>query len=288
MHEHLSLGPPPRRERWYDFLAQLAHMKCYSNTEESVLTQLYLIRHGEAVCNVDPTAPTAGMRGDLGLTPRGVLQAERLRDRLATTGEIQADVLIASTLPRARQTAEIIAPAIGLPIIWDDDVQELNVGEVDGVPWNEIEAQVPDLRFEPLRPFAPGGENWPQFVLRVGGALERIVREHHGKTIVVVCHGGVIDASFLLFAGLGGMVMPALEMHTRNTSITHWELRRRPAPWLSMGREVEQLCWVLHRYGDDLHTRDLDGDERIYWPRFATPGEVGESEPAIPLPTEPD
>jgi probable phosphoglycerate mutase len=252
--------------------------------EECNLTHLYLIRHGEAVCNVDPMAPTAGMRGDLGLTQRGVQQAERLRDRLAATGEIQADVLIASTLPRARQTAEIIAPAIGLPIIWDDDVQELKVGDVDGIPWNEVEAQVPNLRYEPWKPFAPGGENWPQFVLRVGAALERIVREHFGKTIVIVCHGGVVDGSFLLFSGLAGMTIPALELHTRNTSITHWELRRRPAPWLTTGREAGPLTWVLHRYGDDLHARDLNGDGRIQWSRF---GGAGEAAPAVPLPTEP-
>lgn len=259
-----------------------------ANIEERVLTHLYLIRHGEAVCNVDPTAPTAGMRGDLGLTPRGVQQAERLRDRLAATGEIEADVLIASTLPRARQTAEIIAPALGgLPIIWDDDVQELNVGEVDGTPWNEIEAQVPDLRYEPWKQFSPGGENWPQFLMRVGTAMERIVREHFDKTIVVVCHGGVVDASFLLFSGIASMTLSALEMHTRNTSITHWELRRRPAPMLTTGQAVEPLCWVLHRYGDDLHTRDLDSGERIQWTRFRAPAESDTSEPSVPLPTEP-
>ena len=249
------------------------------------MTHLYLIRHGQAFSNIDPTAPTAGMRGDLGLTPRGIQQAERLRDRLATTGEIQADVLIASTLPRARQTAEIIAPALDLSIIWDDDVQELRVGEVDGIPWNEVEDQVPDLRYEPWRPFSPGGENWPQFVMRVGRALERIVREHFGKTVVIVCHGGVVDSSFLLFSGLAGMTVPTLELHTRNTSITHWELRRRPAPWLTLGQEVEPLSWVLHRYGDDLHVRDLDGDGRIHWPRFSG---ASEASLAVPLPTEPE
>ena len=69
------------------------------------------------------TGEVAGPLGDEGLTERGRLQAARLRDRLAATGEIAADVLIASPLARARQTAEIIAPALALPIIFDDDVQ---------------------------------------------------------------------------------------------------------------------------------------------------------------------
>ena len=47
-------------------------------------THLYLIRHSRAVANVENIL--AGMRSDTGLTPLGVTQAERLRDRLAATG----------------------------------------------------------------------------------------------------------------------------------------------------------------------------------------------------------
>ena len=86
-------------------------------------TNLYLIRHGEAVSNVEPII--GGMRGDVGLTALGIAQAERLRDRLAATHEIPADVLIASNLPRARQTAEIIQPALGVPVCLDESVQEM-------------------------------------------------------------------------------------------------------------------------------------------------------------------
>ncbi len=57
-------------------------------------TNLYLIRHGEAHVNVNPGGPIGGMKGDAGLTDLGRKQAERLRDRLAASGEIQADVFI--------------------------------------------------------------------------------------------------------------------------------------------------------------------------------------------------
>jgi probable phosphoglycerate mutase len=240
------------------------------------LTQLYLIRHGEAVSNVDRTAPTAGMQGDQGLTPLGVTQAERLRDRLAATDEIRADVLIASTLPRARQTAELIAPALGLPIIWDDQVQELSVGDADGIPWNEIEPNVPDFRKEPFRPLAPGGENWPGFVLRIGTAFDRITHEHEGKTIVIVCHGGVVDASFIIFFGLSSFTLSPVEFHTRNTSITRW--RTHP-------KEHERPVWRLVSYNDDAHVRDIGAEERIRWPKVPAKG-GGAEEPAVPLPTE--
>ena len=87
------------------------------------MTHLYLIRHGQAINVVQKTS------GDPGLSPLGVKQAERLRDRLAASGEIATDVLITSTMLRAKQTAEIIAPALGLPIIFDDEVQEQRPGE---------------------------------------------------------------------------------------------------------------------------------------------------------------
>ncbi|MGZ3716047.1 MAG: histidine phosphatase family protein [Ktedonobacterales bacterium] len=243
------------------------------------MTHLYLIRHGEALTNVDGSV--AGTQGDKGLTDHGREQARRLRDRLTATGEIQADVLIASTLERARQTAEIIAPALGLPIIADDDVQEMRVGEADGMSHDEFIAThgKPDFRRSPFKPLSPGGENWPHFVVRVATALDRIVREHHGKTIVIVCHGGVIDASFSIFFGLGSLALPQSEFHTRNTSITHWELRER---------EGEPPRWRLDRYNDDVHTHDIGADERIQWTRLAATYHASpwSDEPSVPLPTE--
>ena len=228
------------------------------------MTKLYLIRHGQAHCNVPPYGVVAGPKGDAGLTPLGMQQAERLRDRLAATGEIAADVLIASTLPRAMQTANIIAPALGdLPIIPDDDVQEMRVGGLDGLPWEHIRDSVPDHRVEPYRPFGPGGENYPRFQLRVAEALDRIITEHAGKSIVVVCHGGVVDGSFAYFFGLPTLAPGKTGLYTANTSITQWE--EEPHDGIS-------LRWRLVRYNDALHIRDLDKPERLGWVRLA-PGE---------------
>ena len=243
-------------------------------------THIYLIRHGEAVANVENIL--AGMRSDTGLTPLGVIQAERLRDRLVATGEITADTLIASTLPRAMQTAEIIAPALGLPIIPDDDVHELRPGEADGLRMSEfIERYGPmrDFREDPYHPLAPGGDSWGSFVTRVGDALHRIAREHDGKTVVVVCHGGVVDASILVGLGMAA-VAPALgQFHTHNTSITEWE-----RGLLVRAERIQR--WRLIRYNDDLHTRDIGLTERIQWTRVASTHPEGE--PAAPLLTEDD
>jgi probable phosphoglycerate mutase len=210
------------------------------------MTNLYLIRHGEGMFAVH--GRLADLRGAAGMSPHGVAQAERLRARLAATGEIRPDVLIASSLPRAQETAAILAPALGgLPVRLDDDLHEMRYGEADGMLLTEYEARfgVPDVYREPLRPLAPGGEHWVGFVARVSAALARITRDHAGQTIVLVCHGGVIEAAFLYFLGLDAAAGAWAGLFPQNTSITHWVQQAWPA-----GR------WQLQRYNDHLHLRD--------------------------------
>jgi probable phosphoglycerate mutase len=232
------------------------------------MTNLYLIRHGEA------TTQVSNVLRDEGLTPLGVKQAERLRDRLAGTGEIAADVLIASTLPRARQTAEIIAPAFNLPIIWDDEVQELRMGEAEGMELEEFREKFGGYKIEeyPFRPVATRGENWGQFVLRVAMALDRITREHAGKTIVIVCHGGVIDNSFVYFFGMNSLTLPEVRFYTYNTSITHWRKN-------VVSDEGQKERWRLIRYNDNLHIRDIDSPVSIPWAQLPKPARRGRRAP---------
>ncbi len=239
------------------------------------VTNLYLVRHGEAWSNVEPII--GGMKGDKGLTPLGVSQAERLRDRLMKTGEIKADILIASDLPRARQTAEIIAPALGLPIRWDPEVEEMRPGDADGMNLDEFKAKygMPDFRHNPLKPLATNGENWPQFMLRVAMALERIAHEQKGKTVVVVCHGGVIEGSFSYFMGLSTLAAPRIDFFPHNTSLTHWQ--RWP-------RADGQFYWRLCGYNDALHLRDLDTKDITLWEAMTAEPSAGHDEPSVPLP----
>ncbi len=244
------------------------------------VTSLYMIRHGEGIYQVEKIV--AGPRGDGGLSPLGRRQAERLRDRLAGTGEIKADVLIASTLPRAYETAQIIAPALGLVVQPDDEVQEMRPGEADGLTFEAADQKYgpfPDFRLEPFANNTPGAENWPQFVLRVATALTRITRQHEGKTIVVVCHGGVIDSSLTYFFGLSTVHLPPVLLDTHNTAITHWERGYAFRPQHSN-------LWRLVSYNDDLHLRGLDRNQAIPWSALAGEPLVGQDAPALPLPTE--
>lgn len=220
------------------------------------MLNLHLIRHGEADVNVRRVV--GGMRGDTGLTARGVVQVERLRDRLAATGEISADVLVTSTLPRARRTAEILAPALGLPLVLEDDLQELNPGEADGMLVDEALAQfgMPDFERDPTRPLCPGGESWTRFMGRVAAVLERLSHAYEGRTVVAVTHGGVVDGAFAHFLRMSPTAFPPAQFATRHASLTHWHRRARTSTTDG---------WRLVTYNDTAHLGDIDRPERIPW-----------------------
>ena len=190
-------------------------------------TELYLVRHGEAVANVEPVI--GGMRGDAGLTPRGREQARLLQERLLDR-RIEADRLVSSTLPRALQTAEYVARALGLPVLRDDGLHELRPGEADGLTVEQWRARYrvgeePPGRRDPYRAFSPGGESWATFLARAGGALSRLVARYQDETVVAVCHAGVVEASFALAFGLGASGN-RVDCAPLNTSLTHWRHRR--------------------------------------------------------------
>ena len=150
------------------------------------MTRLILVRHGES--NVTVQRIIGGPRTCTGLSDLGRQQAERLRDRWASTGEVEADVLIASQYPRAYETAQIVAPALGdLPIVRDDGWGEHEPGPVcDGMSYQAFVDTYPDLssRWDVHDPFAttfPEGETVAAFQFRVGSTVRRTLDQHEGR-----------------------------------------------------------------------------------------------------------
>jgi probable phosphoglycerate mutase len=208
------------------------------------VTDLWLIRHAQAVVNV--TGVMAGPKGDTGLTELGVRQAEALRARLETSAEIRPDVFLSSSLPRAHETARLLAPAFGLSPTLDDDLQEFRVGpDADGLSLDEYKARYGWLDFEehPFTETDPGAESFALFQLRIARTLTRLTREHEGRVIVCVTHGGVVDGSFAHFFGLSPHAPPRVRLHTENTSLTRWQRR--------------EDRWRLVFYNDANHLRNL-------------------------------
>ncbi len=198
------------------------------------VTSLVLIRHGAALCHVHQVV--GGPLGCTGLSDEGFAQAEALRRRLAHSGELaEAAALYSSVLPRARQTAWTIRPAVGggaLEVIEDCALCELHPGQADGLTWTQFRARYGEVDWDahPADPMAPGGESWNSFVPRVAAALGGLAERHRGRRVVVVCHGGVIEAALLTF-----VVDPGgerrLGLPTEYVSITELDTESPRGPW---------------------------------------------------------
>ncbi len=212
---------------------------------DEAATRLILIRHGES--NVTVRRVIGGFRTCDGLSPLGAEQALRLAGRLVTTSEVIADVVIASNFARARQTAETLLPALGLTSLEIDPAfGEHDPGpELDGMKFVEYIERfgTPDWSGDPHTVVFPGGETTAEFHLRVGAALSRITAERAGETIVIVCHGGVIDAIFRQLLRLP--VTGGFELQTANTSMTEFVATDAAG------------CWRLVRYNDAAHLAGL-------------------------------
>ena len=228
-------------------MAPGAAARTIAAVSDPAATTLVLVRHGES--NVTVKRVIGGHRTCNGLSQLGRRQAERLGERLAATGELTPAVLISSNFQRAIETAEIIAPAIGdAPIEIDAGFGEHDPGpDIDGMTFSDFVERFgqPDWHGDPHFEVVPGGETTAQFHLRVGEALSRAVRAHAGRTVVVSCHGGVVDATFrhlLRTAPTGNF-----ELQTLNTSITEF---RRPASG----------TWRLVRYNDAAHLHGLPAE----------------------------
>jgi len=153
---------------------------------------LILIRHGR-------TAHNLGLRltgwGDPDLDELGREQAHNMAEKV--TGQFKLDALYASSLQRARQTAEALTELTGLVPEIKEDLKELNFGEVEGMTIPEIKTNFPDL-FANWRSFDepefawPGGETKMVFHTRVDRAIWDIIVAEAGvhSNVAVVAHGG--------------------------------------------------------------------------------------------------
>jgi len=159
-----------------------------------VTTRFIVVRHGETRWNVERRVQGAG---DSPLTETGLAQADAIGRRLARE---RFDFLIASNLGRARQTAERVAFHTGLAIRFDPRLQERNFGAGEGMTYEEIDRAFPDVfsREREIDPdvVIPGGETRRQFHERVKAAFESLAREHDGKRVCVITHGGVLSTLY--------------------------------------------------------------------------------------------
>jgi probable phosphoglycerate mutase len=138
------------------------------------VTELLLVRHGETDWNREQRWQGHARTS---LNASGRTQARRLAKSLAT---VEVDAVYSSDLPRALETAEILAGARGLQAVADPALREIDVGSWQGL----TRAQLDGLEWD--------GESYDAHRERVLAAVRRIAARHPRGRVLVVTHGGCL------------------------------------------------------------------------------------------------
>lgn len=154
-------------------------------------THFYMIRHGQTLANAAQV-----MAGQMNspLNDAGRAQAEKAR-AVVESLERKPELIVYSHLDRARDTAMTINRDLGISMIEDKDISEINIGAWEGTSYEASHT----LFLQGINP--PGGESHQEFRSRVTSCVGRHCSTAAKQPIMFVCHGGVMRA----FAGAYGV-----------------------------------------------------------------------------------
>ncbi|MDE2842081.1 MAG: histidine phosphatase family protein [Chloroflexota bacterium] len=205
--------------------------------------ELILVRHGETDANRQ--GKLMGSFGGPSLNPTGRAQADDIA--AALKAEPVAHIYT-SPAHRARETAEIVSRAIGVPFSELNDFSEIDVGRMVGLTSAELRQQFPvhylEWEQDPATARHPGGETMLELQERTWGAAQALAGKYGDRTVVVVSH---------LFAILT-VVTRVLEMPLRGFRRIRLEpgamVRIEPGPDKSEVLSANET-WHLRTRGQD-------------------------------------
>jgi probable phosphoglycerate mutase len=210
-------------------------------------TNILLIRHGETAWNAERR-----LQGhlDIPLNEEGERQARLLGEALASE---PIDLVVASDLQRARQTAQAVAALRGMPLLIEPGLRERCYGGFEGLLYSEIEQRFPvefaAWQARDVDAILPSGKNrgesFRQFYARATDAILGLARTYPGRTLAVVAHGGVLECAYRM-AGKLPLETPR-DFKVYNASINRFR--------------VDEDGLVLDSWGEVAHLRPALLDE---------------------------
>jgi len=209
-------------------------------TDGATVTELIAIRHGQTEWNLEGRHQ-GQMDSDLSVL--GVRQALALARRLV---KVPFHAIYSSDLLRALHTAEYIARKTGHSIRVDRRLRERHFGIFHGLTVAEIRVRYPNeyLQFRSGDPdyVIPDGESVRQKYDRVIQCARQIVQANLGRRVIVVTHGGVLDALFRFTVGLSLSIPRRFRLLNAglNTFL------------------IVNGAWTLGTWGDVGHLRDME------------------------------
>jgi len=161
------------------------------------MIKLYITRHGETIWNTEKR-----MQGwqDSNLTEKGKKNAESLGERLK---DIEFEAIYSSPSGRTKNTTELVKGDREIPIIFDDQLREMNLGNFEGQTMDSIRETNPieiDRFWNAPELFVPvGGETFIDVRERALKILGRIKNNHLTGNILIVTHSVMIKTLFSIF-----------------------------------------------------------------------------------------
>ena len=204
-------------------------------------TELVLVRHGESAAAIaGESFQLVDGHGDPALAAEGRDQAERIGERLAAEGNI--DAVYVTTLRRTVETAAPFLRRLGgdaPPMTVEPDLREVHLGEWEGgVFRSKVRGGDPiavKMMTEERWDVIPGAEPADAFAARVKGAVLRLAEAHPDQRVAVFTHGGVIGRILSEASG----ARPFAFNNADNGSISHVV--------------IAGALWAVRRFNDTAH-----------------------------------
>lgn len=183
------------------------------------MLKIYLLRHGETDWNADNNRYCG--RTDIGLTAKGIAQAEAVREQLKGISFLAS---FSSPLVRANDTAKI---AMDIPVKTDARLIEVNFGSWEGKTKEEFiaenESLWTDWSQDPENKRAGGtGETGLEVVQRVDDFFQNLQQNFKQGNILVVAHNGV-NRLYMAYK-LGMPLKNYRQLVQQNSAITRFSL----------------------------------------------------------------
>jgi len=143
--------------------------------------KVYLARHGQTVWN---RRDVVCGRTDIPLTEKGLQQARELAEQVADT---PVDLILASPLQRAQQTAQAVAERIHVPIVTEPLLLEQNFGDYEEV--GRFDEEYMAYRKDFFRRFPGGGESIAMVTTRAYALIDKLRTQYGDRCVLLVSHG---------------------------------------------------------------------------------------------------
>jgi len=183
-------------------------------------------------------------QSDYPLTEKGHAQAMSLAERWALEN-VKFDLVLASPLGRAKETAEIIASKLKIDVEYDEIWLERAIGEMEGLTAEEVRQKPRPPYTTPYDSIGGNGEgDWALF-LRAGQALHHLLKRPAGSYLIV-SHGGMLNQVMHAIAGIAPHVDPSgVRFRFENTAFSR------------VMYYPHQHRWAIDAVNDHAHLKNL-------------------------------